>query len=378
MPVCLVIRRFVNYWAVLVTMGALTVSPVFAQGPDKKQQERLEEAQRAEAQVLVGEVDELAKGGEVKSALPLEWEQHHFIKALGDKTYVPFTLAVDGAALPAGTAVALYLRVVDRGGAAAAAPDPAADAKKKEKAAESRPEYPFEDLFFFELPASTEGQPHRIRRAFAVPPGEYDVFVALRERASAGTAAGASGGGQQSAAAPAGEARLASVRQSLSVPSFTTPQLTTSSIIVAQSVDVLQTPLPEERQADNPYTFGQMRITPAPDHAFTKKDELSLVFWIYGAATDSTTNKPNVMVEFKFHQRQGEKETYFNKTDPQALNAETLPPQFDLSAGHQLPGSLAVPLASFPEGDYRLEIELADKIANQTITRDVSFTVAGQ
>jgi len=35
----------------------------------------------------------------------------------------------------------------------------------------------------------------------------------------------------------------------------------------------------------------------------------------------------------------------------------------------------AVPLASFPEGDYRLEIKITDKIANKTLTRDVNFTV---
>ena len=34
-----------------------------------------------------------------------------------------------------------------------------------------------------------------------------------------------------------------------------------------------------------------------------------------------------------------------------------------------------MPLASFPEGDYRLEIKVTDKLANKTLTRDVNFTV---
>ena len=54
-----------------------------------------------------------------------------------------------------------------------------------------------------------------------------------------------------------------------------------------------------------------------------------------------------------------------------------LPPQFDLAAGHQLQTGQAVPLSSFPEGDYRLEIKVTDKIANKSVTRDVNFTVAG-
>ena len=36
-----------------------------------------------------------------------------------------------------------------------------------------------------------------------------------------------------------------------------------------------------------------------------------------------------------------------------------------------------MPLASFPEGDYRLEIKVTDKIANKSLTRDVNFSVSG-
>ena len=46
-----------------------------------------------------------------------------------------------------------------------------------------------------------------------------------------------------------------------------------------------------------------------------------------------------------------------------------------MSLGHQLQTGQAVPLASFPAGDYRLEIKVTDKLANKTITRDVNFTV---
>jgi hypothetical protein len=52
-----------------------------------------------------------------------------------------------------------------------------------------------------------------------------------------------------------------------------------------------------------------------------------------------------------------------------------LPPQFDVAAGHQLPGSLVVPLTSFPVGDYRLEIKVTDKISGKTLTQNVNFTV---
>ena len=59
------------------------------------------------------------------------------------------------------------------------------------------------------------------------------------------------------------------------------------------------------------------------------------------------------------------------------MNAQTLPPKFDFGAGHQLQSGQAVPLASFPEGDYRLEIKITDKLAAKSLTRNVNFTVVG-
>ena len=94
---------------------------------------------------------------------------------------------------------------------------------------------------------------------------------------------------------------------------------------------------------------------------------------IYNPKVDSA-NKPDVQVEYNFYQKlAGQPEKFFNKTNPQNLNAQTLPPKFDFAAGHQLQSGQAVPLASFPEGDYRLEIKVTDKIANKTLTRETQL-----
>jgi hypothetical protein len=118
----------------------------------------------------------------------------------------------------------------------------------------------------------------------------------------------------------------------------------------------------------------------------TKKNELSVFFLIYNPQADGT-NKPDINIEYNFCQimpgnqpgadepcKAGEK--FYNKTEPQSMNASTLPPQFDLKMGHQLQTGQAVPLAGFPEGDYRLEIKVTDKLASKTVTRDVLFSVS--
>jgi hypothetical protein len=345
--------------AALLTIWAPSLGAV--QG-EKKQPAKLEESQRKDAQALIAFVDDFATGKAPAATLPITWEQHHYIKALAEKTYVPFTLALDPAAPVPG--VGVYLRVVARGTPAVS---PAPD---KKKGKDQQSQYAFEDLYFTDLPSPPAGQRQLLRRAFAVAPGEYDVYVAIKERAGAAAAGSSSGAAE---AAP----RMGVLKQEITVPNFAGPELTTSSVIVAESVDVLQAPVPQDNQAEHAYTFGQMKIVPALDPKFTKKGQLTVILWIYGAKTDETTKKPDVNMEFKFYQKAGDKETYFNKTEPQVLNAQTLPPQFDLAAGHQLLGTLELPLASFPEGDYRLEIDVQDKVASQKLTKNVTFTVIG-
>ena len=99
-----------------------------------------------------------------------------------------------------------------------------------------------------------------------------------------------------------------------------------------------------------------------------------MILWIYGAQA-AASGKPDVTIDYNFHQKLAEGEKYFNKTAPQQLNAQTLPPEFSVAAGHQLPGSLVVPLASFPAGDYRLEIKITDKASGKSATQNVNFTV---
>jgi len=386
----------VSHQARLVATGLLVAAGLAIAGVESliaqaKTPEKSDQTQRVEAQATIALVDDLATGKPAAATLPIKWEHQDYIKAQADKTYVPFTVAIEPGTLTT-PGISLYLRVVKKGGDASPVPPPAKPEKDSKKEKEKAPvvsaesTYPFENLYMIDTPApAVATQPVRVSRAFAVAPGDYDVYLAVREHGAPAQGAGSSTAttaapaaaepAGATAAAPAATAKAGVIKQTISVPDLGNGELTTSSVIVAQKVDVLQTPLAPDRQAENPYTFGQMKITPAAEPKFTKKDELNVVFWIYGAGLDSGTKKPDVNIDFKFYQKSGDKETYFNKTDPQALNAQTLPPQFDLAAGHQLPGSLAVPLTSFPEGEYRLEIELTDKTSSKTIKRDVTFTV---
>jgi hypothetical protein len=196
-----------------------------------------------------------------------------------------------------------------------------------------------------------------VSRAIALPTGEYDLFVAIKEKGA--PAAGKSG----------------LVKRDLTVPSFSGSELTTSSVILANGLEQLSSPLPAERQEANPYVYGTLRVIPSLDHKFQRTGELQLVFWVYGAS--QTGGKPDITVEYSFHQRLPDGTTkYVNRTKPQEMNEKTLPPEFNLTAGHQLLSSLKIPLSSFAAGDYRLEIKVTDKPSSKTVTRDVDFQVS--
>jgi hypothetical protein len=300
----------------------------------------------------------------------VKWVSNHFVKGQSGDTYVPFTLAVDKAQLSKGAA--LYVRIVSAEQAASfASAMVAASAPPKDgKAAPSpRPSFQWDSVHFLDAP---DGQ---LSRAVQLKPGQYVAFVALKEKSPAPAGNQRNNRNNDKNAPPAAAAGPAGLlRHEITVPDYNTADLRTSSVIVAQSVEPLSAALPADQQEANPYVFGPMRIVPSPDGKFSKSGELSVIFWIYGAK-EAASGKPDVVVDYSFHQKLAEGEKYFNKTAPQPLNAETLPPQFSIAAGHQLPGSLVIPLSSFPAGDYRLEIKVTDKPSGATLTQNVNFSV---
>jgi hypothetical protein len=352
------IRRVVT-WAVAVAMlaGAPALIAQNNQQPNRRDQERRSQADQKDIQALVQSVDAVASGKQPAPAdIPLRWEGNHFLRGGDGSTYIPFTIVADASKL-ASPPAALYIRVVDKN-----APQPAAPAAEQNNSNRNRNQqpqaavtYPWDNVNFIEVKGDG-----KLARAIALKPGEYEMFITMKERSPL----------EQPRNAP--PAKMGMLRHEITVPDFGGAEITTSSILLG-SVEQIATPLTPEQQQENPYTFGNMKVVPSSDSKLKKSGELQVLFWVYG--TQANAGKPDVQIEYNFHQKTPEGEKYFNKTAPQLLNASTLPPQFDVAAGHQLPGSLVVPLASFPVGDYRLEIKVTDKISGKAFTQNVNFTV---
>lgn len=341
--------------------------------PDAKQAERIVLTQQLEGEAILALADAALGGKPVPHDFRVEW-QNDFLKAQRG-TFVPFTLTVDLSRISRPSAL-VYVRAVRQ--PAPGGPSQAGESRRDLKGVPTESDYPVDAIFPVEL-RQEPGQIARIRRGFSLLPGQYDVFVVLRERVEISR--------------PDAQPRASVLRQPLTVPDFWSGELATSSVIVADQLEVLREPISAEVLAERPYVIGLNDVTPAADRRFRKDEELIVVFLVYNP-TVTPERKYDLQVEYHFFRKSGtagdsdaregagadhpperEGERYFNHTEPQRFNPTTPGAVADPAAGQPLVAGQGVPLAGFEQGDYRLAIRVTDLVSGKTILRDVLFTV---
>jgi hypothetical protein len=286
--------------------------------------------------------DYLARGGDIPARLP-------------ETVYIgPGEMPVGGPATSSGrraiqapaealAVLALQQRAFEKQKAAAE------EAKKKEETKQRDPfRFAFEDYYLVDHKGARE--PRVFERAMTLPPGEFDVYVALLERT---------------------RGRISSpviAKYPLVVPDFWNDELAISSLILAKAVTPLKSALSPTQQVEHPYTLGQTEIVPVASPSFTTDDALSVVFQMsnYGAPDTDLT------VDYAFYRLDGPRRL-FNRTNPQLFADEDLPPPGTWET--QAFAMQVVPLRPFPPGRYELEVVVRDRLTRATATRTVAFTV---
>jgi hypothetical protein len=330
---------------VVLTMSAGTSVLRAQKAADSKKEVKRSKAEQVDVDTLVTIVDTVSAGrAPAPTDIAVMWDSSHFFRAPDGTTYMPFTVTVDKSKIASPTA-ALYVRVASKAAAPAAAPE-----KGNNKDKTVGPVHPWEKFDF-----ATVGPDGKVARYIQVKPGDYDLYVAVKDK------------GTVEKADKSYTPRVGVLKRELTVPDFNAAGLATSSVLLSSGIQ----PAPAGQTADDdPYIFGQMQIVPSKDGKYKKTDTLSVVYWVYGATGDPA-GKPDLTVENSFNQKTGDGEKFFNKTQPQALNASV---PYNVAQG--IPNFLEVPLVSFAPGDYRLEIKITDKPSGKTVTQNVTFTVA--
>jgi hypothetical protein len=344
-------------------------------------------AEQQEIQSLVHVADAAMSGQPAPSDFPIQF-QNDFLKAQGTRVWVPIVLTLDPAKTPSG-ALTLYLRVTPRGmtappavSTAPAADKNAKDSKDKKKdpkgsmaSAPLAPNYPFEDASVLDLKPAAPGQPFRIQRGIGVPAGSYDLYIVLHTRPADAAQVRAATPAAAAAPAAALAGKTAVLKQPLDVPNYASPDLSTSTVILAERVDQLPAAITPDQQSERPYAFGQTEIVVSPDRKFKKSQELIVLLQIYNP-TLTPDKKFNLEATYTFYRQDSGTEKRFNSTEPQTFSSESMGAGFDPSGQSSIQAGQGVPLQSFPDGSYRLEIKITDKLSSKVLTQNVNFTVA--
>jgi hypothetical protein len=245
--------------------------------------------------------------------------------------------------------LALQQRDAERQRAAAEA------AKKKAETPERNPNvFPFEDFYIAEVKPARGADPRLLERALSLPPGEFDVYVAMLDHSRLKTSG------------------PMIVRQTVTVPNFWNDELAISTLMLASEVNTLPSPPTPQQQSERPYTFGRAEVIPVSTASFKSGDVLSVVYQICNfGAPDS-----DLSAEYNFYRVDDGPRKLFNRTTPQTFGDADLPtpsPWETVAFATQ-----SVSLQTFPPGRYELEVTVRDRLTRRSASGMVAFTVASR
>jgi hypothetical protein len=332
-------RSFASISALTVVVASMSLVAMAQDKGKPPQPPKLSRDEQRRAEAMYQLVDNVNAGKVPAPAdVMLTWSNHFLLGSEG-RTYVPYTLDIEPGKFTS-FPVIMYVRLADRN-----APPPAKDAKEP-------PTFAWFDGYFFNEPKDG-----RISRLLEARPGDYDLYIAMQENTSRNVK----------------QPRTVLLKRALRVPDFA-KELSASDVIFTENIEPNSKQLSPTEQLAEPYTLGGMKLTPARTAEFKKSGVLAFLVIVYNSGANA--DKPDVVAEYNFYQKLAGGEKFFNRTSPQTINAQTLPPGFSVAAGHQVVASPGdIPLGSFPEGAYRLEIKVTDKTNNKVITQNAEFAV---
>jgi hypothetical protein len=143
-------------------------------------------------------------------------------------------------------------------------------------------------------------------------------------------------------------------------------------VILAERVDQLPAAITPDQQSSIPTRSGRPRSS-SRLIASSKSQELIVLLQIYNPML--TPEKFNLEATYTFYRQDAGTEKRFNSTEPQVFSSDTMGAGFDPSGNSSIQAGQGVPLQSFPEGPFRLEIKITDKMSAKVLTQNVTFTV---
>ena len=170
-----------------------------------------------------------------------------------------------------------------------------------------------------------------------IPPGKYNLYFGLRNEV---------------------DNKVTTVMKPIEVPDFSQDKLLVSDIILAKQLVRKTDAMLEANTIYDGISFGSTAYQINFDNQFKAEDQIEFVFLVFGAGTDSQTQKPSLKVDYTIKK--------------EGASIGQFPLQYQMTTVSQ---PLPLKLFTLTPGSYIFEILITDLITQATTTKSVSFVI---
>ncbi|MCU1348048.1 MAG: hypothetical protein JWO56_1078, partial [Acidobacteria bacterium] len=142
-----------------------------------------------------------------------------------------------------------------------------------------------------------------------------------------------------------------------------------SNLILSNNLYELKTAL----RADDPFTFGGIKVVPRPDRTFNKRDEL---WYFYELRNPGLNDVGNPRIQMKL-ELEGTAAANGEKVSRMAPPSEVEANPLKGVPGHYGVGS-AIPLEALPPGEYTLRVKVSDTVRKTSYNLQDHFKIVGE
>jgi GWxTD domain-containing protein len=149
----------------------------------------------------------------------------------------------------------------------------------------------------------------------------------------------------------------------LDVPHFEEDKLTSSSLILADTIEKL----PTKSIGGGMFAIGDSKVRPRVGNKFTKDEKMGIYLQVYNFEPDEKTQKPSGSIEYEIDKvGSNEKMMDFSEEVDSIPNASS----------YQVTIEKLLPLKALGPGTYTIKVKATDKNRNQTVLQQGNFTVS--
>lgn len=172
------------------------------------------------------------------------------------------------------------------------------------------------------------------QKNIVLPPGNYKIDLVVRDVNSGKTGV---------------------IKQGFVVPRYEEGKLSTSTLILATSIEPLAGRLPSGQ-----FVLGSLKVHPNTTGEFKKSQSLGVYMQVYNVAIDQATLRPSVDIEYIISQN-GKDILRFKEDGKNGLSQIN---------SQQITLARPIPLKDFKPGFYDVQVSIKDNVAGQSVVTD--------